>query len=203
MKGYFSQMVSGVSTVFEGMSITLATLFTKTATIEYPDVDVRSDEALRKGGYKGNLRGMPENYRGLLHVDMEICTACMICMRACPIDCIVITNVKCDKRKFNGKSGKPAVQTRAATRFDIDLGKCMFCGLCSEPCPTGAIHHTTEFHFNKGSLAELVVCFVTPEQAALAQKRAAEIESEEKEKKAAEPKDKPAKSKKDDETSEG
>ena len=167
MKGYFSQMVSGVSTVFEGMSITLATLFTKTATIEYPDVDVRSDEALRKGGYKGNLRGMPENYHGLLHV------------------------------------GKPAVQPRAATRFDIDLGKCMFCGLCSEPCPTGAIHHTTEFHFNKGSLAELVVCFVTPEQAALAQKRAAEIESEEKEKKAAEPKDKPAKSKKDDETSEG
>ncbi len=26
------------------------------------------------------------------------------------------------------------------SRFDIDIAKCMYCGLCSEPCPTGAIH---------------------------------------------------------------
>ena len=42
-------------------------------------------------------------------------------------------------------------------RFDIDIGKCMYCGLCVEPCPTGAIQHTREFegavmHFNNLTL---------------------------------------------------
>jgi len=42
-------------------------------------------------------------------------------------------------------------------RFDIDIGKCMYCGLCVEPCPTGSIQHTREFegavmHFNNLTL---------------------------------------------------
>ncbi|OGG97268.1 MAG: hypothetical protein A2527_10565 [Candidatus Lambdaproteobacteria bacterium RIFOXYD2_FULL_50_16] len=184
-KAYFGQIVSGVQTMFEGMSISLASTFLKVQTVEYPDVDISSRESLRQSTYKGNMAGMPENYRGILKVDLDICTACLICMKACPIDCIAITNVKCDKRKFNGKSGKAAVQTRAATRFDIDIGKCMFCGLCVIPCPTGAIAHSKIFEMNRGSLAELVERFVTPEQAAKHEARALEIETEEAEKKAA------------------
>ncbi|MDT8447921.1 MAG: 4Fe-4S binding protein [bacterium] len=178
VKVYFNNVLNGISSMFEGMSITLASMFTRAQTVQYPEVDPRSVASQRQN-YKGNFRGMPENYRGLLDVEMDICTACLICMRACPIDCIVITNVKCDKRVFNGRSGKKAVQTRAATRFDIDLGKCMFCGLCTLPCPTGAIFHTNEFAWNKEDLDSLVKRFVDPETGAAAQKRAEEIAQEE------------------------
>ncbi len=197
MNQYFHNMINGIQTVFEGMSITLASMFQGPATVEYPDVDVRSVDSIRVGlkgkrGYKGNLRGMPENYRGILDVDMSICTACLICMKACPIDCIAITNVKCDKRKLQGKNGKPAAQTRAATRFDIDIAKCMFCGLCVEPCPTGAIFHTNEFEMNRDNLEGLILRFVAPEEAEKASKRAAEIAVEQAEKKAALAKEKAA-----------
>src|SRR6185312_10840501 len=60
-----------------------------------------------------------------------------------------------------------AIQKNAQTReitisqFDIDIAKCMFCGLCSEPCPTGAIHHTTEFEGADFSLESLIRRFIT------------------------------------------
>jgi len=108
---------------WEGMSVTLSYMFRKPMTTQYPDrMGVPVSETI------------PARYRGFLEVDMDICTACLACERACPIDCIVIDATK-DK------------QTKAMvlTRFDIDIAKCMYCGLCSEPCPTGSIHHTSEF----------------------------------------------------------
>ena len=46
------------------------------------------------------------------------------------------------------------------TRFDIDEAKCMYCGLCTEPCPTGAIHFTREFERATDNLDSLVFRFV-------------------------------------------
>jgi len=40
------------------------------------------------------------------------------------------------------------------------MAKCMYCGLCSEPCPTGSIHHTTEFEGADYSLESLIRRFV-------------------------------------------
>jgi formate hydrogenlyase subunit 6/NADH:ubiquinone oxidoreductase subunit I len=45
-------------------------------------------------------------------------------------------------------------------RFDIDIAKCMYCGLCSEVCPTGSIHHTTEFEGADFSLESMIRRFV-------------------------------------------
>ena len=92
---------------------------------------------------------LPFRYRGILEVDLEICTGCLACERACPIDCIVIDAEK-DKE----------TSSMVMTRFDIDMAKCMYCGLCSEPCPTGAIHHTPEFEGADYSLESLVRRFV-------------------------------------------
>jgi NADH-quinone oxidoreductase subunit I len=92
---------------------------------------------------------LPFRYRGILDVDMEICTGCLACDRACPINCIAMAIEK-------------NAQTReiVISQFDIDMAKCMYCGLCSEPCPTGAIHHTTEFEGADYSLESLIRRFI-------------------------------------------
>ncbi len=121
------------------MAVTASHLIRKPYTIQYPDrVPVRVQDTL------------PFRYRGILDVDMEICTGCLACDRACPIDCIAMAIQK-------------NAQTREITisQFDIDIAKCMFCGLCSEPCPTGAIHHTTEFEGADFSLESLIRRFIT------------------------------------------
>jgi NADH-quinone oxidoreductase subunit I/NAD(P)H-quinone oxidoreductase subunit I len=80
---------------------------------------------------------------------MEICTACLACMNDCPIDCILIKTKKEEGSK-----------ERVLTQFDIDEGLCMYCGLCTEPCPTGAIHFTKEFERATEDINDLVFRFV-------------------------------------------
>ena len=137
-RSYVGKIVDTCKTVFEGMAVTFSHLVRKPFTIQYPDrMDMRVQDTL------------PFRYRGILEVDLEICTGCLACERACPIDCIVI-DVKKD----------PATKGMVMTRFDIDMAKCMYCGLCSEPCPTGAIHHTPEFEGADYSLESLIRRFV-------------------------------------------
>ena len=57
------------------------------------------------------------------------------------------------------------------TRFDIDIAKCMYCGLCSEPCPTGSIHHTPEFEGADYSLESMVRRYVKEPVAAYKPKK--------------------------------
>src|SRR6185295_5705131 len=56
-------------------------------------------------------------------------------------------------------------------RFDIDIAKCMYCGLCSEPCPTGAIHHTPEFEGADFSLESMIRRYVKEPVAAYKPKK--------------------------------
>jgi NADH-quinone oxidoreductase subunit I len=62
-----------------------------------------------------------------------------------------------DKDPANPKS-------RVMTRFDIDAGKCMHCGLCVEPCPTGSIQHTREFEGTQRHLHNMTLRFVDAAQ---------------------------------------
>ncbi|MFH2131308.1 MAG: hypothetical protein ABIK68_13115, partial [bacterium] len=118
------------------MSISFATMFVQKETVQYPEVNISTNKTIAEK-YKGTLMGMPENSRGILDVNLSLCTACQICQKACPIDCIVIDNVKCDKTKLEDKEGNPvlnrftqkeALKTRTVTRFDINAAKCMYCG---------------------------------------------------------------------------
>jgi NADH-quinone oxidoreductase subunit I/NAD(P)H-quinone oxidoreductase subunit I len=135
---YFQHIKEALVTIFDGMAVTASHMIRKPYTVQYPDrIPMRVQDML------------PFRYRGILDVDLEICTGCLACDRACPIDCIAMAIEK-------------NAQTReiVISQFDIDIAKCMYCGLCSEPCPTGAIHHTTEFEGADYSLESLIRRFV-------------------------------------------
>lgn len=154
--GYLRNIKETCVTVLDGMAVTLSYLVRRPVTIQYPDrMPIRVQDTL------------PFRYRGILEVDLEICTGCLACERACPIDCIVIDAEK-DK------------QTREMVlkRFDIDMAKCMYCGLCSEPCPTGAIHHTPEFEGADYSLESLIRRFVKEPVTAYKMKKTGETDPE-------------------------
>ncbi len=71
---YVKDIVEAVKSTFEGMSITFSHLVRRPMTIQYPDkIPVPIQETL------------PLRYRGILEVDMDICTGCLACERDCPI----------------------------------------------------------------------------------------------------------------------
>lgn len=81
---------------------------------------------------------------------MDICTGCLACERVCPIICIAI-----------GIEMNKETKQRTFSQFDIDICKCMFCGLCAEVCPTGSIRHSQEFEGACTNPAGMVRRFVT------------------------------------------
>ncbi len=93
---------------------------------------------------------MPERSRGMVVLlsDKETgelnCTACMLCMRACPTGAIRIDAPKDDKKK------------RHLKEFVVDHGLCCFCGLCEEACNFAAIKMATKYEFSTLRKDELV-----------------------------------------------
>ena len=79
---------------------------------------------------------MPERSRGvvILLSDPETgelnCTACLLCMKACPSAAIQIVREKNENKKWE------------ATKFVIDNTICCFCGMCEEACNFDAIKLT-------------------------------------------------------------
>lgn len=78
------------------------------------------------------------------------CTGCASCAKYCPLGIIRIVTHPSEKAMDEGDKYVLDV-------FDIDMGRCMFCGLCVEACPYDAIHMGSGFEEGKYSRRDLVI----------------------------------------------
>lgn len=78
------------------------------------------------------------------------CTGCASCAKYCPLGIIKIVTHPSGEALDEGD--KYAIDV-----FDIDIGRCMFCGLCVEACPYDAIHMGSGFEEGKYQREDLVV----------------------------------------------
>jgi NADH-quinone oxidoreductase subunit I len=91
--------------------------------------------------YPEERRKLPERFRYIPMLIYEAetgedrCTACGICAKVCPPQCIWIVRAKDD-------NGKPLTKP---SEFYIDTTICMNCGLCAEFCPFDAIKMNHDF----------------------------------------------------------
>jgi len=114
--------------IIKGMMITISHLFTRKATISYPEVQREFAPVYRgKHVLKRDAKGA------------ENCTACGLCAVACPAEAITMTAAERKK----GEEGLYREEKYAAV-YEINMLRCIFCGLCEEACPKEAIFLTDE-----------------------------------------------------------
>jgi NADPH-dependent glutamate synthase beta subunit-like oxidoreductase len=77
------------------------------------------------------IEGLAEAQR-CLRCASDVCVGCTFCARTCPDYAIRVERID-----------DPGA--RCVTRYDLDLSKCCYCGLCAEQCPTGALRHTGQY----------------------------------------------------------
>jgi NADH-quinone oxidoreductase subunit I len=139
MRAQCRNVYQTLKTILIGMRITLRYCFARTITVQYPDV----------------APTVQPRWRGFHWYEIERCSACKACARACPVDCITVENSavrKVDKETGISRGG-------AMVRYAIDYSKCMFCALCCEPCPTECLHMGAIHDLSGYSRREAVVEF--------------------------------------------
>jgi len=102
-------------------------------TVEYPEQRIPTKENNRNFPFLV-FDGDPET--GLR------CTACQICEKECPPQCIYIVKDTTKRKDYVGK-----MQFQPKT-FDIDISVCMSCQICVEVCPFESIKMDTEFELS-------------------------------------------------------
>jgi len=143
VRTYFRNIWLALSTIAIGMWVTFKHLFVRSVTIQYPTVKMK----------------LPERARNRLYVNIDDCIGCDQCSMACPVDCITIETIKSTPDQDLGVTSTGHKKRLHVPRFDIDIGKCCYCGLCVYPCPTECIVMTDVYEFSEFDRRNLIYNF--------------------------------------------
>lgn len=141
MIDYFRKVYQGSKATLQGMAVTFKYMLKPSVTVQYPTEKL-----------------VPfERFRGALLFDAETCISCNLCVKACPSTCIALENATVPDPK------NPAVKKKVAKVdwYSIDFGKCNFCRLCEEACPTKpkSVWHSLDYELVFYSRDEMVRCW--------------------------------------------
>lgn len=172
MAGYFKDIYKGMMTAFGGMALTAREMVKPNGavTIQYPKESIP----------------VPDIGRYRLHNQFEDCIGCNQCANACPVDCIEIKSFK--RLDADVETVKETQKKRLwVEQFDIDMSKCMFCGLCTWPCPTECLTMTKVYDYSAEKFEDHIYAFstMTPELVSQKKKELEDFTKAEAEKKAA------------------
>ena len=118
-------MLSGL----KGMYITLRWLFRKPVTVHYPKQHLPVQER-----YMGFPALLWDTTAG-----EPFCTGCMVCVRECPTLCMAA------EMHDNPKFAEGASHRRKIiSTFEINLNRCILCGICVDVCAFDAIEMSHE-----------------------------------------------------------
>jgi NADH-quinone oxidoreductase chain I len=121
--------------ILKGLVVTAKNFVRKPATIQYPEE--RVPQASR-------FRGQEFTWF------VDRCTGCASCAKFCPLGIIRIETDPNGGNEQDGGSYRVDV-------FDIDQGRCMYCGMCVEACPYDALHMGSNFEAAQYRREDLVI----------------------------------------------
>lgn len=130
-----NKVVEGLIEIGRGLSTVLSHVGRETVSIEYPEV----------------LPELGTRFHGRLCLltksdGTDLCIGCKACAKVCPCNDLIQIEMHRDADK------KPVVE-----QFTIDMGRCIFCGNCTEVCPVDCIKMLPDFELADYSREALVL----------------------------------------------